>query len=101
MNVLASRLVYDLMYRVGAPWEGGPRRELVGLVASGALEPCRAIDLGCGSGANAIFLAQHGFDVVGVDFSAVAIAKAQRKTPPDAGTIRFVRADLTATSLGD
>lgn len=94
-------LLYDLMYRIGAPWEGGPRRELVQLVSSGTLRPCAAIDLGCGSGANAIFLAQHGFDVVGVDFSSVAIAKARRNTPADAGAVRYVLADLTGDSLGE
>ena len=55
---------YEVMYkRFRAPWEIGPREELVTLVEDGALPPCRAIDLGCGSGANAIYLAQHGFDV--------------------------------------
>ena len=99
--------LYDLMYRIGAPWETGPRSELVELVESGRLLPAvlppgRAIDLGCGSGANAIFLAQHGFAAVGVDFSRVALRKAEQKVeslglPPE--RIRFVHGDLTAASI--
>jgi SAM-dependent methyltransferase len=78
-----------------APWELGPRKELVELVNSGAIAPCRAIDLGCGTGANAIFLAQHGFDVTGVDFAPAGIDKA-RRTAADAGvSITFIEDDLT------
>jgi len=44
------------------PWEIGPRAELVELVDAGRLRPGRAIDLGCGTGANAVFLAQRGFE---------------------------------------
>ena len=97
--------LYDLLYRVGAPWEGGPRSELIELVESGRLSaevltPGRAIDFGCGSGANAIFLARHGFDVVGVDFSSVALAKARRAAERSGtASVRFVRGDLTATSI--
>lgn len=101
MSILSSRRLYDLLYRVGAPWERGPRGELVDLVTSGRLRPCRAIDLGCGSGANALFLDTHGFDVVGVDFSPVAIRKAQRRAAAAGGRVRFVLADLTAPSLGE
>jgi SAM-dependent methyltransferase len=99
---MVGRGAYNLMYRFRAPWESGPRDELVELVTTGQLTPDvlvpgRAVDLGCGSGANAIFLAEHGFDVTGVDFSAVGLAKARRAarvsgSPP----IRFVEADLTA-----
>ena len=94
------------MYRFGAPWEIGPREELVGLVESGvltpeALPPGRAIDLGCGSGANSVFLAEHGFDTVGVDFSRTALDKARRLAGERgiAGRVRFVEGDLTATSI--
>lgn len=103
-SLFASRFFYDAMYRVGAPWEGSARPELVHLVESGRLQPCRAIDLGCGSGANAIFLADHGFDVVGVDFSPVAIRKANRTLDGPrtlSGRARFVGGDLTASSLGE
>ncbi len=101
MSILSSRRLYDVLYRIGAPWESGPRAELVGLVRSGRLRPCRAIDLGCGSGTNALFLGAHGFDVVGVDFSPVAIGKARRRVADGADRVRFVRADLTAPSLGE
>jgi SAM-dependent methyltransferase len=72
--------MYDLLYKRGAPWETGPRPELVRLVESGRLDPengPRALDLGCGSGANVVFLADHGFDATGVDFSRVALQKAR------------------------
>jgi SAM-dependent methyltransferase len=97
---------YDLMYRWRAPWEVSARSELVALVGSGRvtperLAPGRAVDLGCGAGANAVFLAQTGFDVVGIDFSPVALRKARRASFA-AGVserVRLVRADLTAQRL--
>jgi SAM-dependent methyltransferase len=98
---MPGRRAYDLMYRVGAPWEGGPRDELVELVRSGrltpqTLPPGRAIDLGCGSGANALFLAEHGFEVVAVDFSPVAMAKARTAASSQPTLqITFVEGDLT------
>ena len=99
--------MYDTLYRFGAPWEGPAREELVHLVRSGRLTPDthppgRAIDLGCGSGSNAIFLADHGFDVVGVDFSPVALQKAKITATGKPGRrIRFIRADLTAPEIPD
>lgn len=95
---------YNLMYRRGAPWEIGARDELVALVHSGRLSPeelPRAVDLGCGTGANAVFLAQHGFDVVGVDFSRVALGKARTAAQEAgvAGRCRFIEADLTSSPI--
>ncbi len=91
------------MYWFGAPWEGGPREELVELVASGRLSPQasqRVIDLGCGSGANAIFLAEHGFDVTGVDFSPVALRKAQAKAVERGVRLRLLKGDLARLPKG-
>ena len=98
--------VYDLLYRFGAPWDGPPRADLVRLVESGAVTPARlapgrAIDLGCGTGANVRYLAEHGFDVIGVDYSRVALGIA-RKRAADAGTAasaRFVEGDVTADRI--
>ena len=74
---------YDLWYRFGTPrWVGNARSELVKMVQTGDLLPGRAIDLGCGEGDNAIFLAEHGFQVTAVDFAPSAIAKARPSTTP-------------------
>lgn len=85
---------YDFMYRRGAPWESGPRAELVALIESGRVSPGRAIDLGCGTGADSIYLAARGFEVTGVDLSPVAIEKAQRNAAEAGRRPRFVTADL-------
>jgi len=99
---MPKRWMYDLLYRRGAPWEGGPRSELVGLVDSGRLDSRtnpRAIDLGCGSGANSVLLAEHGFDVTGVDFSPVALGKARALASEHGVTATFVQGDLTASHI--
>jgi cyclopropane fatty-acyl-phospholipid synthase-like methyltransferase len=87
---------YEVVYRhFHAPWDIGPREELVALVESHRIPPGRAIDLGCGAGANAIFLAQHGFNVTGVDFAEAAIELACRRAAEAGVQVRFVVDDLT------
>lgn len=91
-----SKPLYEFAYRYfRMPWETGPRVELVELVESGRIPPCRAIDLGCGTGSNAIFLAQHGFEVTGVDFVSSAIVKARRKLEAAGVRVDFIVDDLT------
>jgi SAM-dependent methyltransferase len=51
--------------------------------------------LGCGTGSNAIFLAQHGFDVTGVDFASSAITKAREKAKSAGVEVNFMVDDLT------
>ena len=90
------KLFYELGYRFfQMPWELGPRTELVKAVEVGKVQPCRAIDLGCGSGSNAVFLAQHGFRVTGVDFANSAIDNARRRAEAAHLSIDFVVDDLT------
>ncbi len=90
------KLFYEITYRCfRAPWDIGAREDLVSLVEGGRIKPCRAVDLGCGTGANAVYLAQHGFDVTGVDFAEAAIEKA-RVRARDAGVqVNFIVDDLT------
>ncbi len=60
------------------PWDTGtPDPMLVEMIESGAIAPGRALEVGCGTGTNAIYLAEHGFDVVGVDIAPLAIEKAR------------------------
>jgi SAM-dependent methyltransferase len=67
-------------------------RFLVAEVAE--LQPGRALDLACGQGRNAIWLATRGWEVTGVDFSEVAVAKALARAERDALPATFVCADL-------
>jgi SAM-dependent methyltransferase len=106
-----GRWTYDLLYRIGAArwgrgWDRGVGPELVDLVESGRLTPSmlppgRAVDLGCGSGANVLFLAEHGFDAVGVDFSPVAVEQAERAARESgvADSARFVVGDVSAERI--
>ena len=59
------------------------------------LAPGRALDLGCGTGANALKLASKGWSVVGVDWSAVALKTARRRSEGQQARVRFVAADIT------
>jgi cyclopropane fatty-acyl-phospholipid synthase-like methyltransferase len=90
--------LYELMYGssfIPIPYDIGPRAELVSLVENGGLKPCRAIDLGSGTASNVIYLAQHGFEVTGVDFSTAAI-KMGRDRAREAGVeVTFIEDDLT------
>jgi 2-polyprenyl-3-methyl-5-hydroxy-6-metoxy-1,4-benzoquinol methylase len=62
------------------PWDiGKPDINLMETVTTRVIEPCKALDIGCGTGDNSIWLAQHGFQVTGVDISEVAIEKATEK----------------------
>lgn len=81
---MLQRLVFDLWYLFRPPWDTGvPPPELVEVVEGSSrrepLPPGRALDLGCGTGTNVIYLAQHGWQAVGVDYSPRAIRMARRK----------------------
>jgi 2-polyprenyl-3-methyl-5-hydroxy-6-metoxy-1,4-benzoquinol methylase len=73
-------------------WSAKPNRFFVAEVEH--LEPGRALDLACGEGQNAIWLATRGWDVTGVDYSEVAIAKAHSRAEREGVPARFVCADL-------
>jgi SAM-dependent methyltransferase len=92
------KLFYKLMYRypfISIPWDTGPREGLVNLVESGRAKPCRAIDLGSGTASNVIYLAQHGFDVTGVDYSPSAIEMGRLRAREAGVEVTFIEDDLT------
>jgi 2-polyprenyl-3-methyl-5-hydroxy-6-metoxy-1,4-benzoquinol methylase len=89
---------WDGAYRRGrsAPWDiGRPSTDLKQAVENGTLHPCRAVELGCGSGNDAIFLASRGFDVTAIDIAPTALSLAKKKAQ-DAG----VKVKLPAASCG-
>ncbi|MBI5290633.1 MAG: class I SAM-dependent methyltransferase [Chloroflexi bacterium] len=87
---------YNITYsRFRAPWDIGPRKELVELVESGRIQPCKAIDLGSGTASNCVFLAQRGFDVTGVDYAAAAVELGRKRAAEAGVTANFIQDDLT------
>ena len=69
-----------------------PNRFLVDEV--GDLEPGRALDVACGSGRNAVWLAFRGWRVTGVDFSGVALEQARGLAAERGVEVDWVEADL-------
>ena len=75
---------YDRIYkdRGQGPWtREEPPKQLVSLIEQGIIKPCRALDVGCGEGYYSKYLAEKGFEVTGIDFSELAIAKAKLNAP--------------------
>jgi len=74
-------------------WTATPNRFLAQEVAG--LAPGRVLDLACGEGRHAVWLAEQGWQAHGVDFSEVAIEKARRLAEARAVDAKFEVADLT------
>jgi len=88
--------MYDLTYRISKPrWDSDVVPPEVTSLAEHNGERRRALDLGCGTGAHSIYLAQHGFTVVGVDFSSKAIEMARDKARRTGTAIDFRIGDVT------
>ena len=83
-------------YKTGeAPWDiGKPDLNLINTVTTTPIQPCKALDIGCGTGDNAIWLAQQGFEVTGIDASEVAIQKAREKAVKANVPCNFLALDI-------
>ena len=87
--------VYKNMLLEEIPWNmETPPELLVELVDSGKVQPCKAIDLGCGAGNYAIYLAGRGFEVAGVDCSPTAIRIARENAERKSVKCSFFVADV-------
>ena len=75
-------------------WSADPNQFLVAEMAGSP--PGRALDLACGEGRNAIWLAEQGWKVTAVDFSAVGLAKGARIAEARGVHVEWVEADVTA-----
>ncbi len=87
---------WNLKYLLGkSPWDTGiTPPELVELVEGGQVPPGRALDIGCGTGTNAIYMAQHGFQTVGVDVAGLAIWQARYKAWRAGVPVTFYTGDV-------
>ncbi len=94
-----NRFIYRLMYLFAKPgWDSGVTPpEVVEAFSSGDIPPGTALDLGCGTGTNVIYMAQSGRQAIGLDFAPEAIRKAQRKAQQAgvADRVQFRVGDVT------
>ena len=90
-------LLYRLMYRLGVtPWDRVLPAELSDIVTGpGALSPGRALDLGSGQGAKAVFMAEHGWRVTAVENVPRALGEARRRAAQAGVEIDFRQGDVT------
>lgn len=89
------RLQFEFWYYFRPPWDTGVSPpELISYLDTHT--PGHAIDLGCGTGTNALTMIGRGWSVVGVDFSPSAIRRARRKLKAAGLDAQLVVADLTA-----
>ncbi len=92
-SAAAQAAEWDTRYgeRDGAMWSGRPNGRLVDEVAD--LTPGRALDVGCGEGADAIWLARRGWTVTAIDISAVALCRAREAAELAGATVDWVCGD--------
>ncbi len=90
---------WDDMYLMpldNIPWEiPQPPKELVELIDSRKTTGGRALDIACGTGNYSFYLAQHGFEVIGVDFSERAIDIANKHNEATKLPVHFLVGDIT------
>lgn len=78
-------------------WSGSPNGALVAEVE--ALAPGRALDVGCGEGADAVWLALRGWDVTALEVSGVALARAAGHAQDAGVSVRWMHAALAEAGL--
>lgn len=96
-----TREIYEQIYNGHAPWEiAGPQPSIVELEALGKIRGA-VLDVGCGSGDIALFLAQQGHEVVGIDFVPSVLEIARKKATERGLSVKFLARDaLELSSLG-
>ncbi|SOD66115.1 Methyltransferase domain-containing protein [Streptomyces sp. 1222.2] len=78
-------------------WSGRPNGALVAEIAG--LTPGRVLDVGCGEGADAVWLARQGWEVTALEVSGVALERAAGHARDAGLTVRWVHAELTGAAL--
>ncbi len=88
-------------YETGdTPWDiGKPDFNLIHTVTSTPIAPCKALDIGCGTGDNTIWLSQQNFHVSGIDASEIAIEKAKEKALKATVRCTFMVADFLTSRI--
>jgi cyclopropane fatty-acyl-phospholipid synthase-like methyltransferase len=94
---LWRRLLFSFFYLRKPPWDTGITPPEVEKFVQNH-PPGRALDLGCGTGTNVIYLAQHGWQAIGVDFVEKAVRHARYKADQADVAVIFYSDDVTRLS---
>ncbi len=92
----ASPAEWEDAYRQGTPpWDVGvPHSELIRVLDEGHFRSGTVLELGCGSGADAVYLARRRFEVTAVDCSPIALERARLRAEQQDALLRFVLEDV-------
>lgn len=91
---LLRKLKFNILYWRNPPWDTNiSPPELHEFIENHP--PGSALDLGCGTGTNAITLARDGWNVIGIDFIGKAITMAKHKAKKAGVNVRFIHGDVT------
>jgi SAM-dependent methyltransferase len=87
---------YDILYRLKiTPWDHDRVSErLKGFIAEWGSPPGYALDIGCGTGRDAVYLAQHGWTVTAVDGARQALDTAQQRADATEVEVHWVQGDV-------
>ncbi len=90
-------------YKEGtAPWDiAKPDAHLIQTVTTLPIAPCKTLEVGCGTGDNAIWLAQQGFQVVGIDAAELAIIEAKARAARANARPAFVVLDFLTAQVDE
>jgi SAM-dependent methyltransferase len=90
----------DRYQRGDVPWDTrAPSSELIRVLDEYGIPPGEALDIGCGTGTNTVYLAKRGFDATGLDLSPTAIAAAQKRSAAELVPCRFIAGDVLDDTL--
>ena len=92
------RLIYRVLYRVGfLPWDSDQVPDELRSLVEGpdALAPGRALDLGCGTGTHAVYMASHGWQVTGIDGVERALRRGRERATASGVTIEWLVGDVS------
>ena len=100
---MAPKTDFQDRYQSGnTPWElGRPDKDLIELVQNRPVPASRALEIGCGTGHNSIWLAKMGFATVGIDMSSLAIEQARKNAEHAAVQVRFECMDFIKDALDE
>ena len=99
----SRRRIWDARYETGdLPWDSGRHdHSLEAVLSEYDIAPCQTLEIGCGTGTNAIWLAKRGFTVTAIDISPLALATARDKAKAPDVAVRFLDVDVHGNKLPD